>query len=40
MINFIRKLLCFGLHDWEYSETHNVKECRNCSLIIDLENER
>ena len=39
MINYIRRLLCFGFHGWEYSETHDVKECRKCSLIIDLENE-
>lgn len=30
MINFIRRLFCFGRHQWEYSETHNVKECRKC----------
>ena len=39
MINFIRRLFCFGFHEWEYPETHNAKECRNCSLIIELENE-
>lgn len=38
MINLIRRLLCFGLHDWEYSETHNVKECRKCGWCVKLNN--
>ena len=39
MINFIKRLFCLGVHKWEYSETHKIKECRNCFKVIDLENE-
>lgn len=37
MIGFIRRLFCFGFHEWEYSETHKLKQCRNCLKVIDLE---
>ncbi len=37
MLNFIRRLFCLGSHEWEYSETHNIKECRKCEWTIELE---
>lgn len=36
MLNFIRRLFCFGDHIWEYSETHNIKECRKCEWSIEV----
>lgn len=38
MINFIRRLFCFCSHEWEYSETHNAKECRKCEWSVENDN--
>jgi len=34
MIKILMRLFC--IHEWEYSDTHNIKECRKCEKMEEV----